>query len=159
MFIEKILQITIYVSAKIWHKYSPMKFCHYTYCLLLTLWLQLSFGTYVWSARLVVNRYGFLWTLLHYCTIQSYKSHAHHVKSARSGGNLMVWLEFSVASLLKILPKYLRFWIDIDFRQNTDSFRYTSKHPHHPPASVMLCSGAFLWLTLWGKYNWIEVLA
>ena len=32
---------------------------------------------------------------------KSYESHAHHVKSARGGGNLMMLLQFSVANLLK----------------------------------------------------------
>ena len=32
---------------------------------------------------------------------KSYHSHGHHVKSARGGGNPMVWLQFSVANLLK----------------------------------------------------------
>ena len=32
---------------------------------------------------------------------KSYESHAHHVKSARGGRNPMMWLQFSVANLLK----------------------------------------------------------
>ena len=47
-----------------------------------------------------------------------------------------MWLQFSVASLLKRWPKLLRFSIDIDLRLNPDSFQV---HKQTPSSSTCQC--------------------
>ena len=60
--------------------------------------------------------------------------------NASGGMPLVMWLEFSVASLLKWLSKQLTFFEDMHLRKSPNSLQVDSPDPH-PFACVTLYSG------------------